>query len=389
MPDRVIIVHYHEIALKGGNRAWFERQLLENVSRALRGVKHAGVRRISGRLLVQLQSDTPVPLVIDRLRHVFGIVHFAEAVAVAQDVDTITSTAWNLVENHTFSSFRVTTRRSNKAFPLSSVELNTQVGGYIKERSGARVDLKHPDLTCSIEIVDKSALISAGRTKGAGGLPVGVGETAAVLLSSGIDSPVASYRIMKRGVRLVFIHFHSAPFTSKSSQRNTERIVDTLSRYQFDSILYLVPIIDVQQAITVVSPASFRVVLYRRAMVRAATMIARSEGAVALVTGENVGQVASQTLSNIAAIEEATSLPILRPLAGHDKSEIIEEAQGIGTYEISIEPYEDCCSLFVPKHPETRADLDEIRSIESRVELDSLLQKAISDAERKVVEWTP
>ncbi|MBI4531478.1 MAG: tRNA 4-thiouridine(8) synthase ThiI [Candidatus Latescibacteria bacterium] len=389
MYNRLIIIHYHEIGLKGGNRAWFERHLLRNVEHALKGLPHGGVRRISGRLLLCLHEDSPVSAITDRLRYVFGIAYVSEAVAVRQEMGAIKEAAWDLLQTRAFISFKVETKRSNKAFPLTSPQINAEVGAYLKERSGARVDLDHPDLTCSLEIVEKYALLSVDRIDGPGGLPVGVSEKAVVLLSSGIDSPVASYRMMKRGVTLVFVHFHSAPYTSKASQRNAERLVHVLTRYQFTSVLYLVPFIDIQREIMIETPTPSRVILYRRAMVRLATLIARCEGAAALVTGENIGQVASQTLSNIAVIEEMTPLPILRPLAGDDKGEIIRMAQRIDTYDISIEPYEDCCSLFVPEHPETRANLEEVKAVESRLDLEALIQKAIDNAERKMIEWKP
>jgi thiamine biosynthesis protein ThiI len=248
------------------------------------------------------------------------------------------------------------------------------------------VQLKDPDLTCHIEIVEKIALLFTERLRGRGGLPMGISGRAVSLISSGIDSPVASYKIMKRGVEIVFVHFHSQPYTSRSSQRNVEEIVSVLTRHQYRSTLYLVPFIDVQQKIVEGAPSSHRVVLYRRVMLRIAEQIALKERARALVTGENVGQVASQTLSNILAINEVVALPVLRPLAGEDKEEIVAAAQRIGTYDISIEPYEDCCSLFVPRHPETHANVQTVRDMEARLGLDPVIEQVIAASEVKMFE---
>jgi thiamine biosynthesis protein ThiI len=386
LSDRVFVVHYHEIGLKGRNRDRFEERLCVNVRRALAGLPFKTVRRISGRLLVALQGDSPVDLVARRLRTVFGIAYVAPAVVCGQNIATLRETAWALLRDLKFETFKIDAKRSEKKYPLTSVGINTDVGEAVRLRSGARVQLKDPDLTCYIEIVEKIALLFTERMRGPGGLPSGISGRAVSLISSGIDSPVASYKIMKRGVEIVFVHFHSQPYTDRNSQRNVEEIVSVLTRHQYRSTLYLVPFIGVQEKIMAGAPASHRVILYRRAMLRIAERIAHQEGAKALVTGENIGQVASQTLSNILAINEVATLPVLRPLSGEDKEEIVAAAQRIGTYDISIEPYEDCCSLFVPRNPETHASAQTVRNMEAGLDLDPIIEQVLAASEVKTFE---
>jgi thiamine biosynthesis protein ThiI len=386
LSDRVFVVHYHEIGLKGRNRDRFEDQLCHNVRRTLAGLPFKAVRRISGRLLVILRPESPTDVVARRLQTVFGVAYVAPAVVCGQAIETIRESAWALIQDRTFSTFKIDAKRSEKRYPMTSVEINIDVGDCVRVRSGAKVQLNGPDLTCHIEVVERIALLFTERFRGPGGLPLGVSGKAVSLISSGIDSPVASYKIMKRGVEIVFVHFHSQPYTSRNSQRNVEEIVSVLTRRQYRSTLYLVPFIEVQQKIMAGAPASHRVILYRRAMFRIAERIALREKARALVTGENVGQVASQTLSNMLAINEVVTLPVLRPLAGEDKEEIVAAAQRIGTYEISIEPYEDCCSLFVPRHPETHASVDTVRAMEAGLGLDPAIEAVLAATEVKTFE---
>ncbi len=377
VPERVVLIHYHEIGLKGRNRGRFEQQLLTNIARALKGLPHGAARRLSGRITLELAPDAHLGPIRERLAGVFGIANFSEAVRVPNSIERIRAEAWDVVRNVEFGSFRIAARRGDKNFPLTSEEINRDVGAHVQTLSRARVKLDDPDLTCFIEISYQGTFIYTGKTPGPGGLPVGANERAVSLLSSGIDSPVASYKTMKRGVRLSFVHFHSQPYTNRSSQRNTEELVRVLTRYQYQSTLYLVPFVEIQRRVMTHAPPGYRVIFYRRAMLRIAETIAEREGAQALVTGESIGQVASQTLSNMRAIEEVTPLPLLRPLCGDNKEEIIDLARRIGTYDISIEPYEDCCTVFVPKHPETRADLKTVHAIEPKLELSPLIEQAL------------
>ena len=379
--ETVFLIHYHEIGLKGKNRGRFENQLVRNIKKALGDVPRGSIRRISGRLLLETVPETPSGVVRDRLAGVFGIANFSEAILVAPELDKIREAAWALAEKSTFETFKIAARRGDKTLPFTSNDLNHEVGAHVQALSKARVQMNDPDMTCHIEVAPQSALVYAEKVSGPGGLPVGVNEKAVSLLSSGIDSPVASYRIMKRGVHLDFVHFHSVPYTNRASQRNVESLLRLLNQFQYRSRLFLVPFAEIQRHIMTEAIISYRVILYRRSMFRIAERIGLREGAAALVTGENVGQVASQTLSNIRAIEEVTSLPVLRPLAGDNKEEIIQAAKEIGTYEISIEPYEDACTLFVPKHPETRADLDTVNKIESRLDLEPLIEETLEKTE--------
>ncbi|MXZ11705.1 MAG: tRNA 4-thiouridine(8) synthase ThiI [Gemmatimonadetes bacterium] len=385
--DRFILIHYHEIGLKGKNRGKFERRLMTNINRALKDVPCGKLERLSGRMMLALTSESPIDVIRERLSTVFGIANFSEAVVAKRNIEAIRETAWTLAQKTDFQSFKIVTRRGDKTFPINSDQINRDVGKHIQTLSGARVLMDNPDLTCFIEIAPQRIFIYAEKIPAPGGLPVGSNESAVSLISSGIDSPVASYKIMKRGVKLTYVHFHSQPYTNRNSQRNTEDLVRLLTRHQYVSDLYLVPFVEIQRHIMMRAPASYRVILYRRAMLRIAEAVAQKVNALALVTGENVGQVASQTLSNMRVIEEVTPLPILRPLAGDNKEEIINEARRIGTYHISIEPYEDCCSVFVPKHPETRANLEKVREIESALNLAPLIEQTLEQTERKTFKF--
>jgi len=389
---KVIIVHYGEIALKGKNRIFFENKLIKNMKLALRHVEIDAVHRLRGRIIIAFKADVRAEEVIPCLQKVFGIVHFSIGVAVEKDLQRFKEVAWQLMQEQPFQSFRIATKRAQKEFPLTSVEINREVGAYVYARCQKKVDLKKPDLACYIEITEKGAFIYTEKIPGLRGMPSGVSEKAVSLLSSGIDSPVASYLMIKRGVRLVFAHFHSQPYTNVASQENTEKLVQLLTQYQFHSKVYFVPFIDIQKEIMAKAPSELRVLLYRRYMIRLSERIARQEGAVALVTGENVAQVASQTLSNIRVVGEVTALPILRPLAGFDKEEIIQLAHTIDTFAISTAPHEDCCSLFVPQNPATKARPADLHRAERLLDMEALLDEAMQHAETKtfsVLEQAP
>ena len=380
MKRQVIVIHYGELGLKKGNRDYFERRLCRNIDSVLAGCSVGRTRRISGRLLVDAGRDPDFGEIGRRLRRVFGIAWFGEGEIVDQDLDRISNAVWSAIAGKSFASFRIDTRRPDKRFPMTSVEVNRIVGADLQERTGWRVDLDHAELVCRIELVDGMAIVSTVRIDGAGGLPTGTGGKVVVLLSGGIDSPVAAWKIARRGARAVFVHFHSAPHTNLESQDKAIRIARVLAGYQMKSRLYMVPFLDIQRRILVETPIGTRVILYRRFMLRLAEQIALRERARVLVTGDSLGQVASQTLENIDVISRAVRMPILRPLVGADKQEIVSVARSIGTYEISILPDQDCCSLFVPKHPETRARLDAIEAIEARIDLSSEMEAALGSA---------
>ncbi len=382
-----IVVHYHEIALKGNNRDYFEKRLLRNIQRA---TVHLGVQaivRLYGRLLCKLAPKAEVATICVELQKIFGIAYFAPAYKLAQDIDAISSAAVQLLAQQNFSTFKVETKRSQKHFPLTSPQINAHVGDVILRHSNARVDLHNPEVTVWIEVADNYALLYTERILGPGGLPVGSAEQAVCLLSGGIDSPVAAFRIMKRGVNLIYVHFHSAPFTTNASQELVERLVQLLTQYQQHALLYLIPFAEIQQHIVANCPPSLRVILYRREMLRLAEQIAHRHRVPALITGDNVSQVASQTLSNLRVISEVATLPVLRPLAGDDKQDIVKQARQLGSFAISTEPFEDCCSLFVPANPETHAKLDLVLQVESKLELDPLRRLALAQAVEKVFKY--
>jgi thiamine biosynthesis protein ThiI len=292
-----------------------------------------------------------------------------------------------LIEGRTFRTFRITARRAFKTYPMTSVELNRALGAFVLERMTTRVDLEHPEAEIVVEVLPDEAFIALDRRPGPGGLPVGASGTVAALLSGGIDSPVAAWRMMKRGCRVVFVHFHSVPYLPATSQAKARALVERLTEWQYDSTLYLVPFGEIQREVVLSVPGPARVVVYRRLMLRIAEAIARRTGALALATGESLGQVASQTLENIGAIDAVAAGPVFRPLIGTDKIEITAEAQRLGTYEISIEPDADCCTLFVPRHPLTRMSPAEAEAAEARLDVPRLVEAGVTGAAVETFEF--
>jgi thiamine biosynthesis protein ThiI len=378
-----ILIRYHEIALKKGNRPYFTELLKRNLLSAVKDLGVKEIRSLPARLLLTFKGDVDPERAIQRVRGVFGVANFSLVERTARDVEALRVRIVESLNGATFSSFRIETQRGDKTFPLTSPEINRQLGAAVKESSGARVDLSHPELTVSVEILPRDAFFGFDKMHGAGGLPVGASGRVASLISGGIDSPVAAYRMMQRGCRLIFVHFHSAPYLDNTSQEKVRKLVTALTWHQFHSRLYLVPFGEIQRQIVAGVNRPLRVVLYRRMMLRIAESIARNEKAKALVTGESLGQVASQTLENIAVIQQAALLPILRPLVGMDKQEIIDQACRIGTFEISSIPDQDCCQLFVPKHPATKAKPREVEEAESRLEVDAMIRAGVEGAARE------
>ena len=380
----VVIVHHHEITLKGQNRPYFERQLLRNVRLVLRGiVPSSSISGGYGRFVIDLASEQQYDEVSNRLTTVFGLSNICAGVRVGQDVDEFCASAEKLLEAQKFKTIRVDARRVDKNFAVGSMEVNARVGEFLCTRFGVRANLTAPDETVYIEIVNGAAYVYRSKMQGIGGLPVGVSGRVVGLLSAGFDSPVACWKLMKRGASVIFIHFHSMPYTSQQSVDQVRALVKILTRYQFSSKLYIIPFADVQNEIVLHAPQSLRVIMYRRTMIRIADAVARQEKAEALVTGESVGQVASQTLRNIRVIDEATTLTILRPLSGTDKEETMVIARRIGSYEISKEPYDDCCSFLAPRKPETWANLFEAANAEMKLDIPGLIAMAL---EKKSVE---
>jgi thiamine biosynthesis protein ThiI len=376
-----VVVHYQEIALKKGNRSWFVSRLARNIKIATADVGVTAVRILMGRFELVLDAGADWETVRRRVERVFGIANFARARRVTLDVDRIAEAILHDMGDLEVESFRVSARRADKRFPLTSPQIEREVGGRIQEAKGWRVDLSAPELVVHLEALTDEAFFFFRKEPGPGGLPSGVSGKVACLLSGGIDSPVAAYRLMKRGCNVQLIHFHSYPITSRTSMEKVREIVDLLTMYQLHSRLAMVAFGDLQRRVVLSAPERMRVVIYRRLMMRIADRLARSWGAQALVTGEAVGQVASQTLENIAAINAVTTLPVLRPLVGMDKNEIVAEAQQLGTYPISIIPDEDCCQLFTPRHPATRSKLRDADRAEQELDIEELVSSAVEAAE--------
>lgn len=379
---RYLIGRYHEIALKGRNQWRFIDQLKSNVRAIFSDFELGAMRSEGPRLIVELPDAIGDEVAARRAALLFGMQNFSLSRAIARDIEAIKREAIAIARAHPgAASFRVRATRSDKRFALNSMEIDQTVGAAVKDETGLKVNLENPELVVTIEILPDAAYIAAGKRPGAGGLPVGITGHGAALLSGGIDSPVAAYRMMRRGLRLDFVHFHSHPLVSAASREKAAELAEHLTRYQARSTLMLVAFADIQREIVARAPRALRVVLYRRFMVRIAAAIARRAGARALVTGESLGQVASQTLENMTVIEEAAGLPMLRPLVGMDKNEIVEQARALGTFETSIQPDQDCCSLFVPPHPETHANLDEVRAAESALAVETMVADAVRKAE--------
>lgn len=384
---RCVMIHYNEIGLKGKNQPLFLRRLESNLLRATAG---AGVRRVeqrSGRMVLYLGREADWEVIRGRLRSVFGIANFSLAERVEPDMAALKAAVGNALEGRTFRSFKVAARRAYKQFPLTSEDINRELGAFVQGQTQVAVDLEQPELTIHVEVLPRDLYFSFGREAGPGGLPVGVSGRVVSLLSGGIDSPVAAHRLMKRGCQVVFVHFHSFPFLDGTSRDKAVELAQLLTRFQYQSHLYLVPFGEIQREVVVGAPAPLRVVLYRRLMGRIAEQIARREQAKALVTGESLGQVASQTLENLAVIEEAVGMPVLRPLIGSDKEEIVQQARALQTYDISIVPDQDCCRLFVPRHPATFSSLDEVRAVESQLPIEKLVQMGLEQMEIQAFEF--
>jgi len=375
-----VLIRYHEIALKKGNRRYFIELLKRNLISAVKDLGIKEIRSLPARILLTFKADYDPEVLIERIRSVFGVANFSRVERTARDIDTLRARILESLNGSRFDSFRIETQRGDKTFALKSPEINRQLGAAVKEQSGARVDLTHAELTVTVEILPHDAFFGFNKIAGPGGLPVGASGRVVALISGGIDSPVAAYRMMQRGCRLIFVHFHSTPYLDQTSQQKVRQLVTELTRCQFRSRLYLIPFGEIQRQIVAAVARPLRVILYRRMMLRIAEQVARREKCKALVTGESLAQVASQTLDNIAVIQQAAELPVLRPLVGMDKQEIIDQARRIGTYQISSIPDQDCCQLFVPKHPATGARLDDVQQDEKKLELEELLRLGTTQA---------
>lgn len=383
----VVVVRLGEITLKKKNRPYFVRQLGRNVRRALGGLDVRNVELSPNRALVVPGPAFDWLEARERLRRVFGVKNFSLCEVLPWDLDAIRETVLRVASEHTFESFRITVQRSDKRFPGTSQELERSLGATVKAASGGRVDLERPDVAFQVEIMPGGAYVHTERVEGPAGLPVGVSGRVVALLSGGIDSPVAAWRLMGRGCQVTFVHFQSFPYLDASSRDKAIALTRLLTRWQYKSRLHVVSFGDVQHQIVASCPPPLRVVLYRRFMVRIAEAIAKRERAEALVTGESLGQVSSQTLSNVATIDAVATLPVLRPHVGSDKDEIIREARALGTFETSIEPDQDCCTLFVPRNPATRSTIAEAEEAERALGVAALVEQGLSTVETLEFAW--
>jgi thiamine biosynthesis protein ThiI len=390
MPRPVIVVHYHELWLKGRNRDFFLNKLAIALRRALEGIPLAKIGRPGDRMMVELGEGAPVEEALARLARVSGISSFAVARTIPRrpeaTLDAICEAAWQEVEPEEFATFAVRAKRSDKSFAASSLEIERIVGGHLLDRLRAagrevRVRLDNPELTCRVEITPGPVLVYAKRIPGAGGLPANSGGRMMCLLSGGFDSAVAAYKMMRRGAHLSFVHFWGGGgLPGESSVHVARELARRLVPWQFTARLYLVPFEPLQREIVRATPENFRVLLYRRLMLRIAERLAMTERGHALVTGDSLGQVASQTLQNMVAVGDAVRMPVFRPLAGDDKLEILALARRIGTHDISAEPFHDCCRVFLPKAPALFASPEELAQAEATLDIPELVRRGLESA---------
>ncbi len=381
-----------EISLKGGNRMWFERKLTDNVNKALGGLPVEAVDRPAWRVLISFSEPTSFAEVARRLGTVFGIGAIMAVEYGGQTIESLQDLLATRLAGLHAESFAIRCIRSNKQFPMTSPEIERALGAFVQARTGWPVDLSSPDLTLHVLVDEKGLFLWDRRIPGPGGLPVGVGGRATCMISGGIDSPVAAWLMMKRGMRLDFVHFHSVPRTDPASLEKVVDLIKILIRYQGPARLAMVPLLPIQEEIAARCPAELRVLLYRRFMLRLAERAARRFRSDALITGESLGQVASQTIQNLRAVEAVATMPVLRPLISLDKPEIIDRARRIGTYETSILPHFDCCSFLLPDKPATRSTAAELDEAETALDVQSLVEEALGGCEyRKIdtpVEWS-
>jgi len=384
--DRVLILHYHEIWLKGGNKNYFLSRLIAAVKHSLAGLPSFTLQFVSDRLVLHPSDESVLPDMVERLQRVFGLAYIALARAVECDVAAMGMLACEMMAEKDPRTFAVRAKIAHSEFAMNSMELERALGRAIldhlrERRTDVQVNLNNPEATCWVEVIPGQALIYIDRVQGAGGLPPVTAGRLVAMLSGGFDSAVAAYKMIRRGAHVTFVHFSSNPSEARGSSRPVaEEIVEKLTPYQFTSRLYVIPFEPVQRQVVVGAPERFRVLLYRRIMARISREIAHVERALGMVTGDNVSQVASQTLHNLAAIDCGMDLPIYRPLAGEDKAEILRVARQIGTYKISCEPFEDCCPRFMPRAPAIFSNPRELAAAESTLNVEALVRMGLEAA---------
>lgn len=379
--EKVIIVRYAEIHLKGKNRGYFERVFCVNLEKALKGLRHE-LRRTSGRYLVAGFQDRDAEEICERIARVFGVHSYSLGYRVPNDLDSIFEAA--KIVSPREGTFKVDTHRADKKYPMTSPELNAEIGAKLLEKFPAlKVDVREPQHVVYLDIrEDGSALVFGKFEEGAGGMPVGTSSKGVLLISGGIDSPVAGYMMAKRGMEVEYLHFHSYPYTNEQAKDKVVELARILSRYTGGTSISTVKVTHIQEEIHKKCAAELNVTLLRRFMFRIAERVAKRKGAKCLITGESLGQVASQTIEGITSSNAVVTLPVLRPLIGFDKEEIIIRAKKIGTFETSVLPYEDCCTVFLPEFPAIKPKLSFIEEEETKLDIEALVNEALDSLER-------
>lgn len=379
--EKVIIVRYSEIHLKGNNRGFFERFFAENMEKSLRGIRHE-IRKHSGRYLIEGFDEYLADDILEKLSRVFGVHTMSVALSVNSDMGEIFRAVCEIAPER--GTFKVETHRADKKFPLNSMQISAQIGGRLLDYNDAlKVDIHSPDTVIGIDIRENgTSLVFNGLIKGAGGMPVGTAGKGMLLISGGIDSPVAGHMIAKRGMKVECIHFHSYPYTNMQAREKVEELASVLAGYTCGTTLNIVKVTHIQEEIHKKCNGEYMVTLLRRFMMRIAERVAKRQGCQCLITGESLGQVASQTIEGMTSSGSVVeSLPILRPLCGFDKNEIIERSRAMGAFEISIRPYEDCCTVFLPRHPVIRPKLADVLAEEAKLDVEGLIAEALSTLE--------
>ncbi|MBO5059695.1 MAG: tRNA 4-thiouridine(8) synthase ThiI [Clostridia bacterium] len=383
----IILVKYGEIILKGGNRPKFEKILIQNIADAIKNIAETRITIAQATIYIEVKDEELLDVVCERLSLVFGIVSVTRAAVCEKTLESIKETALTYcgADLKPGRKFKVEAKRSDKKFPLNSVELSIEVGGYLHEAcEGLVVDVHNPEVTVQVEVRDKHSFVYCreNRLRGQGGMPIGTGGKSTLLLSGGIDSPVAGHMIAKRGIELDAINFFSFPYTSERAKEKVIELASIIARYTSKINLYIVPFTDIQLAIRDNCPEEHMTLIMRRFMMKISEILAKKHKSQALVTGESAGQVASQTLAALDVTNSVVDMPVLRPLIGMDKTEIIERAHAIDTFETSILPYEDCCTVFTPKHPTTNPKRELVERSEKRLDVDALINAAVEGVEK-------
>lgn len=385
----IILIKNGELVLKGLNRNTFEDILIKNMKKALKELGEFKFTKSQSTIMVESENeDCDLDEAVSVLKKVFGIAALSRAAVAEKDMDSIMAISRDYLaeELNMAKTFKVEAKRSDKKFPLKSPEISRELGGFLLSKfNHLKVDVHNPDVTVTVEIRDNYAFIRGNNIKGAGGMPVGTSGRAAVLISGGIDSPVAAYMMAKRGIELVAVHFASPPFTTELAEKKVMELLKRVAKYSGAITTYVVPFTEIQQEIRKNCPEEYFTIIMRRYMMKISEILARHQNCSALITGESLGQVASQTMYALACTDAASSLPVFRPCIGMDKDEIIRISRKIDTFETSILPYEDCCTVFTPKHPKTRAKLEDVEEAESALNSEELIKTAVENARRSVV----